>query len=201
MNIDSKRRSALQQKGRMAQVAKQDKKAKETKEKGIDEVVAEEVSSQEPVSEENTVDETEALREKNKELEDKLLRQMAEFDNFRKRTLKEKEEIGAVAKTKCISELLPVLDNFERALQTDCGDADFKKGVEMIFTSLKDTLGKMGVEEIEAEGQPFDPELHYAVSRIEDESLGENIVANVLQKGYKMGEKVIRHAMVAVANP
>ena len=71
----------------------------------------------------------------------------------------------------------------------------------MIFTSLKDTLSKLGVEEIEAEGQVFDPELHYAVSRIEDETLGENIVANVLQKGYRMGEKVIRHAMVAVANP
>ena len=167
----------------------------------MEETVAEETMTEEPASEEKKSDETDALKEKNKELEDKLLRQMAEFDNFRKRTLKEKEEIGAVAKTKCISELLPVLDNFERALQAECGDADFKKGVEMIFTSLKDTLSKMGVEEIEAEGQVFDPELHYAVSRIEDETLGENIVANVLQKGYRMGEKVIRHAMVAVANP
>lgn len=183
-------------------MAKQDKKAKEVKaEKEMEETVAEETMTEEPASEEKKSDETDALKEKNKELEDKLLRQMAEFDNFRKRTLKEKEEIGAVAKTKCISELLPVLDNFERALQAECGDADFKKGVEMIFTSLKDTLSKMGVEEIEAEGQVFDPELHYAVSRIEDETLGENIVANVLQKGYKIGEKVIRHAMVAVANP
>lgn len=180
-------------------MAKQDKKAKAEKE--MEETVAEETMTEEPASEEKKSDETDALKEKNKELEDKLLRQMAEFDNFRKRTLKEKEEIGAVAKTKCISELLPVLDNFERALQAECGDADFKKGVEMIFTSLKDTLSKMGVEEIEAEGQVFDPELHYAVSRIEDETLGENIVANVLQKGYKIGEKVIRHAMVAVANP
>lgn len=167
----------------------------------MEETVAEETMTEEPASEEKKSDEVDALKEKNKELEDKLLRQMAEFDNFRKRTLKEKEEIGAVAKTKCISELLPVLDNFERALQAECGDADFKKGVEMIFTSLKDTLSKLGVEEIEAEGQVFDPELHYAVSRIEDETLGENIVANVLQKGYRMGEKVIRHAMVAVANP
>lgn len=180
-------------------MAKQDKKAKAEKE--MEETVAEETMTEEPASEEKKSDETDALKEKNKELEDKLLRQMAEFDNFRKRTLKEKEEIGAVAKTKCISELLPVLDNFERALQAECGDADFKKGVEMIFTSLKDTLSKMGVEEIEAEGQVFDPELHYAVSRIEDETLGENIVANVLQKGYRIGEKVIRHAMVAVANP
>ena len=185
-------------------MAKQDKKAKEIKEnleQEMEETVAEEGASQEAVSEATDVDETEALKGKNKELEDKLLRQIAEFDNFRKRTLKEKEEIGAVAKTKCISELLPVLDNFERALQAQCADEDFKKGVEMIFQSFKDTLSKMGVEEIKAEGQTFDPELHYAVSRIEDESLGENVVASVLQKGYKIGEKVIRHAMVAVANP
>lgn len=195
-------------------MAKQDKKAteeqknqaKEAEETVIEEnasatAVSEDSSSEKETSEEARADEMETLKQKNKELEDKLLRQMAEFDNFRKRTLKEKEEIGMVAKTKCISELLPVLDNFERALQTECGDADFKKGVEMIFASLKDTLTKMGVEEIEAEGQTFDPELHYAVSRVEDEALGENVVANVLQKGYKMGEKVIRHAMVAVANP
>ncbi len=182
-------------------MAKQDKKAKETKVEEIEETLSEGTTAKESALEEQTADETETLKEKNKELEDKLLRQMAEFDNFRKRTLKEKEEIGAVAKSKCISELLPVLDNFERALQAECGDADFKKGVEMIFTSLKDTLSKMGVEEIEAEGQVFDPELHYAVSRVEDETLGENIVASVMQKGYKMGEKVIRHAMVAVANP
>lgn len=180
-------------------MAKQDKKAKEAKDN--QEKEAEQIILEEPVAEETTADEMEALEQKNKELEDKLLRQMAEFDNFRKRTLKEKEEIGAVAKTKCISELLPVLDNFERALETECVDTDFKKGVEMIFTSLKDTLNKMGVEEIEAEGQTFDPEVHYAVSRIEDENFGENVVANVLQKGYKIGEKVIRHAMVAVANP
>ncbi len=145
-------------------------------------------------------DETEELIKKNAELEDKILRQMAEFDNFRKRTLKEKEEIGTFAKIKCISDLIPVLDNFERALQTESKDPDFKKGVEMIFNSLKETLEKMGVEEIKAEGEPFDPEFHYAVSLVEDENLGKNVVANVMQKGYKLGDKVIRHAMVTVAN-
>ncbi len=161
---------------------------------------AEEVK--EEVIEETTApnEEIDTLKEQNKDLEDKLLRQMAEFDNFRKRTLKEKEEIGVVSKIKCISDLLPVLDNFERALNTESKDADFKKGVEMIFNSLMDTLKKMGVEEIKAEGEPFDPELHYAVSIIEDENLGKNVVANVMQKGYKLGDKVIRHAMVAVAN-
>ncbi len=165
-----------------------DKKKKEVKEE-----VTEEATSA-------PVEEIDALKEQNKDLEDKLLRQMAEFDNFRKRTLKEKEEIGVVSKIKCISDLLPVLDNFERALAFESQDADFKKGVEMIFNSLIDTLQKMGVEEIKAEGEPFDPELHYAVSIIEDENLGKNVVANVMQKGYKLGDKVIRHAMVAVAN-
>jgi len=160
---------------------------------------AEEVK--EDVKEEATPqDEVEVLKEQNKDLEDRLLRQMAEFDNFRKRTLKEKEEIGVISKMKCIGDLLPVLDNFERALGAESKDADFKKGVEMIFSSLVDTLNKMGVEEIKAEGEPFDPGLHYAVSIIEDENLGKNVVANVMQKGYKLGDKVIRHAMVAVAN-
>ncbi|MGI5893779.1 MAG: nucleotide exchange factor GrpE [Candidatus Merdivicinus sp.] len=164
---------------------------------------AAETSEQKEASEqtEPKPDELEELKKANAELSDKILRQMAEFDNFRKRTVREKEEIGAVAKSKCISELLPVLDNFERAMLTDCGDAEFKKGMEMIFKMMKDTLAKLGVEEIEAEGKPFNPELHYAVSTVESEELEPNTVANVLQKGYQLNGKVIRHAMVAVANP
>lgn len=146
-------------------------------------------------------DELSELQKANAELSDKLLRQMAEFDNFRKRTAREKEEIGAVAKSKCIAELLPVLDNFERAMLTECTDAEFKKGMEMIFKSMSDTLKKLGVEEIEAEGKPFNPDLHYAVSTVENEELGANTVASVFQKGYQLNGKVIRHAMVAVANP
>ena len=135
-----------------------------------------------------------------KELEDQLLRKMAEFDNYRRRTTREKEEIGQTARMKCVGELLPVLDNFERAMQVGCTDENFLKGVKMILDNMVAAFTKMGVEEIPAEGQVFDPELHYAVSRVENPDLGANTVAAVMQKGYRMGDKVIRHAMVAVAN-
>ena len=135
------------------------------------------------------------------ELEDQLLRKIAEFDNYRRRTTKEKEEIGLTARVKCIGELLPVLDNFERALAVGSADEGFLKGVQMIFDSMVSTLKKMGVEEIEAAGKVFNPDLHYAVTRVENPELGANTVAAVLQKGYQMSGKIIRHAMVAVANP
>ena len=125
---------------------------------------------------------------------------MAEFDNYRRRTTREKEEIGQTARMKCVGELLPVLDNFERAMQVGCTDENFLKGVKMILDNMVAAFTKMGVEEIPAEGQVFDPELHYAVSRVENPDLGANTVAAVMQKGYRMGDKVIRHAMVAVAN-
>jgi molecular chaperone GrpE len=141
------------------------------------------------------------LETKVQELEDRAVRQLAEFDNFRKRTTKEKEEIGLVAKVKCISELLPVLDNFERAMQAETSDEEFKKGMALIFQNMWETFQKLGVEEIEAQGMPFNPDFHYAVSTVEDESLNSNTVANVLQKGYRIGDRVVRHAMVAVANP
>lgn len=135
------------------------------------------------------------------ELEDQLLRKIAEFDNYRRRTIKEKEEIGLTAKVKCIAELLPVLDNFERALAVGSADESFLQGVRMIFDSMVSTLKKMGVEEIEAVGKVFDPDLHYAVTRVENPELGANTIAAVLQKGYTMSGKIVRHAMVAVANP
>ena len=141
------------------------------------------------------------LQQKIDELNDLLLRQRAEFDNFRKRTQKEKEEIGLTARIQCISDWLPTLDNFERAMQAECADAEFKKGMEMIFHNFQDAFAKMGVAEIEAEGKPFDPALHYAVSTVENEEMEPNTVAAVLQKGYRMGDKVIRHVMVTVANP
>ena len=106
-----------------------------------------------------------------------------------------------MAKSKALTEMLPVLDNFERAMQTACVDEEFKKGMELIFKSLSDALKKQGVEEIPAQGEAFNPDFHYAVTTVEDENLGSNTVAAVLQKGYRMGEKVLRHAMVSVANP
>lgn len=186
-------------------MAKKDKKTDETvlEEETVPDPDGQKEPSAEPVEEQalEKPDELEEFKKANAELSDKILRQMAEFDNFRKRTTREKEEIGIVAKSKCIADLLPVLDNFERAMQTDCADAEFKKGMELIFKSMTDALKKMGVEEIEAEGKPFNPDFHYAVSTVENEELGSNVVASVLQKGYQIGGKVIRHAMVAVANP
>ena len=143
----------------------------------------------------------EELEKKVKDLEDQLLRKIAEFDNYRKRTLKEKDEIGLNARVKCIGDLLPVLDTLERALGIGCSDEEFLRGVQLTHDNMVSILTKMGVEEIKAEGAPFDPELHYAVSRVENPELGENVVAAVMQKGYTLGGKVIRHAMVAVANP
>ena len=143
----------------------------------------------------------EELQQKVQSLEDQLLRKIAEFDNYRKRTTKEKEEIGLTAKVKCIADLLPVLDTLERALGIGCSDEEFLRGVKLTYDNMNSILTKMGVEEIKAEGEPFNPELHYAVSRVENSDLGENVVATVMQKGYTMGGKVIRHAMVAVANP
>ena len=102
---------------------------------------------------------------------------------------------------KCITEFLPVMDNFERALACETQDTEYQKGIEMIYTQLTEMLKKLGVSEIEAEGKPFDPILHNAVSQKEDNNFGENVVCQVFQKGYQLGDKVIRHAMVVVANP
>ena len=150
----------------------------------------------------------EALGEKVKELEKKLAdeeekykRLDAEYYNYRTRSIKEKQEAASEASAKTVEEILSVIDNFERALETETADEAYKKGVELIFRQFKDILGKLGVEEIEAEGKPFDPNFHHAVSQVEDENFGENTVCKVFQKGYKLGSKVIRCAMVSVANP
>lgn len=141
------------------------------------------------------------LNAKNNELNERLLRQMAEFDNYKKRTAKEKDEMGIFTKGICVKEMLGVLDNFERALAVDCKDEDYKKGMEMIFNQLGQVLQKLDVSEIEAYNAPFDPIYHNAINQVEDESFGENTVCQVLQKGYKIGDRVIRHAVVVVANP
>ncbi len=141
------------------------------------------------------------LTEQLNELNDRLLRQAAEYDNFKKRSAKEKTEVYKDATAKCVAELLPFVDNLERALECECSDETFKKGVEMTYQSLEAGFDKLGVSEIEALGKPFDPNLHNAVSQISDDSFGENTVSSVFQKGYTIGDKVIRHAMVVVANP
>ena len=134
-------------------------------------------------------------------VKDQFVRLTAEYDNYRKRTTKEKDNIYQDAKADTIKEFLAVYDNLERAMATE-GDEDspHKKGLEMIFQQVKDILKKLGVTEIEAAGKPFDPEKMNAVMHIDDENLGENVVAQVFQAGFMLGDKVIRHAIVQVAN-
>ena len=134
-------------------------------------------------------------------VKDQFVRLTAEYDNYRKRTTKEKETIYQDAKGDTIKEFLAVYDNLERAAASEGGeDSPHKKGLEMIFQQVKDILKKLGVMEIEAAGKPFDPEKMNAVMHIDDESLGENVVAQVFQAGFMLGDKVIRHAIVQVAN-
>ena len=133
---------------------------------------------------------------------DKYLRLAAEYDNYRKRTAREKEGIYSDAKIDTIKGMLPVYDNLERGLAQfkDEDDDPHKKGLEMIFNQYKEALTKLGVTPIDCVGKEFDPERHNAVMHIEDESLGENTVAEVLQQGFMLGEKVLRFAIVKVAN-
>ena len=140
------------------------------------------------------------LQEAIREQEDKYLRLLAEYDNYRKRSQKEKENAWTSAKADAVKEFLPVFDNLERALKQETADEAYAKGVEMIMTQFRTTLEKLGVTEIPALGLTFDPNLHNAVMHVDDESLGENTVAEVFQTGFQIGDKIIRHAMVKVAN-
>ena len=134
-------------------------------------------------------------------VKDQFVRLTAEYDNYRKRTTKEKDNIYQDAKADTIKAFLDVYDNLERAAAAEGGeDSPHKKGLEMIFQQYKTILEKLGVKEIEAKGQPFDPEKMNAVMHIDDEAFGENEVAQVFQAGFEMGDKVIRYAIVQVAN-
>ena len=132
---------------------------------------------------------------------DKYPRVAAEYDNFRKRSVSERLNAAADAQIKVITEILSVIDNFERAMDAECTDENYKKGIEMIFKQYIGILEKLGVTEIAALGEQFDPNVHHAVNQVEDESFGENTVCQVFQKGYMLDGKVIRCAMVSVANP
>ena len=137
------------------------------------------------------------LEKKLAESEDKYLRMMAEYDNFRKRSAREKDERYADAYRDCIASILPILDNLERASKSDNFEG-VKKGLEMTVKAFDDALSKMGITEIET--KTFDPNLHNAVMHVEDEALGEGEIVEVFQRGYAKGDKVIRYAMVKVAN-
>lgn len=141
--------------------------------------------------------------EKIEELTDQIKRQMAEFDNFRKRTEKEKASMYEIGARDVIEKILPIVDNFERglaAIPEDSKETPFAEGMEKIYRQFMKTLEEMGVTPIEAVGKEFDPNFHNAVMHIEDENLGENIVAQELQKGYMYRDSVVRHSMVQVAN-
>ena len=135
-------------------------------------------------------------------LQDQVLRQMAEFDNFRKRTEKEKEQSFSNGAASVVEKLLPIIDNFERAIASRKEDTDaaYADGVEMIYKQFNTVLEGLGIKAIEAVGKEFDPSLHNAVMHIDDENYGENEVVEELQKGYTYGDTVLRHSMVKVAN-
>ena len=133
-------------------------------------------------------------------LNDKYLRLCAEYDNFRKRSQKEKDSLYADIKAETLKKFLPVYDNLVRALDQSTEDEAYRRGVEMIMTQFNTTLEKLGVTEIESLGQKFDPAFHNAVMHVEDAEKGENEIVEVFQKGFIMGDKVIRFAMVKVAN-
>ena len=151
-------------------------------------------------------DELDMIKNQNKKLQeeldatkDTLLRLRAEYDNYRKRTTKEKEGIYSDAYVDVVKEILPIIDNLERAVAADGSLEDLKKGVEMTMKGCQDAFAKLGIEEIDATGQ-FDPNFHNAVMHVEDENLDKNVIAEVFQKGYKKDDKIIRHTMVKVAN-
>ncbi len=131
---------------------------------------------------------------------DAHLRLAAEYDNFRKRNTKEKELLYTLGKAEAVEKLLPVYDNLERALNQPTADEAYKKGVELTLTELVKIFGTLGVEIYGAAGETFDPNLHNAVMHIDDEAFGENTITQVFQKGFKLGEKIVRFAMVQVAN-
>ena len=183
----------------------------EVKEPPIPQSTAEEIEAEEIKTEEAKAEETKAEAPKPQEpkldpaaeyaaLNDKYLRICAEYDNFRKRSQKEKDSLYADIKAETLKKFLPVYDNLVRALDQSTEDEAYRRGVEMIMTQFNTTMEKLGVTEIESLGQKFDPAFHNAVMHVEDAEKGENEIVEVFQKGFIMGDKVIRFAMVKVAN-
>ena len=170
------------------------------------ETEAEEVKTEAPKAEETKSEEPKAEDPKPDPvaeyaaLNDKYLRLCAEYDNFRKRSQKEKDSLYADIKAETLKKFLPVYDNLVRALDQSTEDEAYRRGVEMIMNQFNTTMEKLGVTEIESLGQKFDPAFHNAVMHVEDEEKGENEIVEVFQKGFLMGDKVIRFAMVKVAN-
>jgi len=174
--------------------------APQTETEEIKEEIVEETKAEETKAEEISEDPAVKLEGEMAVLNDKYLRVCAEYDNFRRRSQKEKENIYGEIKAESVKKFLPVYDNLERALNQPTSDEAYRKGVEMIMNQFISTLENLGVKPIECMGQQFDPAFHNAVMHVDDEEKGENEIVEVFQKGFIMGEKVIRFAMVKVAN-
>ena len=188
----------------LEEVIEEDNKSEEAQ--NNNEEVLEETQETEEIKVEDEVDmlrkskdEIKKLNNEIEALKERLLRVTAEYDNYRKRTAKEKEGIYTDACYDILKEILPVADNLERAAQAEGNFEDLKKGIEMTIKGLNQTFEKLGVEEIDA-SKEFDPNMHQAVMHVEDENLDKNQIAEVFMKGYKRGDKVIRHSVVKVAN-
>lgn len=182
-------------------MSKKEKKEKELKDAVQEEVTAEPeiaTETEEAQTEAEVISETDPKDAEIADLKDKLLRNMAEFDNYRKRTAKERLDVAADVTAKNLTEFLPVIDNLERALATECSDPNYKKGIELIYESFLTALTNMGVEAIVSDGEQFNPAYHQAVQQVEDDSKEPGTVATTFMKGYKIGEKVLRFAMVTV---
>ena len=177
-------------------MSKKENTAPEQQEVQQEAASAEEVKTEQPA--EKT--ELEKLQDDFAALNDKYLRLMAEYDNFRKRSQREREAIYPEATAAAAAAFLPVADNFERALAAECADAEYKKGTELVFQSLKDSFAKLNVETFGEPGDKFDPNCHNAVVHVDDENIEVETVVEVFQKGYRRGDRIIRHAMVKVAN-
>ena len=182
----------------MAKKDKEPQNPEEVKETQEPETAA--VPETEPAPEAAPEAEKNPWEEKFNQEHDAHLRLAAEYDNFRKRTVKEKEASYGNGKSDAVLKMLPVYDNLERALKQETQDAAYKKGVELTMTELIKIFTGLGVEIFGEPGDAFDPQLHNAVMHTEDESLGENVVSQVFQKGFKLGDKIVRFAMVQVAN-
>lgn len=180
---------------------REEETAVETAAEEIEETAAEteDAAPEEAAHAETAADDS--LQARYDDLNDRFLRMAAEYENFRKRSQRERESVHSDAVAFAVKALLPTVDNLERALKAETADAEYKKGVEMTFQQLLEAFKGLGVAPIEAApGAAFDPNLHDAVMHIEDEAFGENQIAEVFQQGFAIGDKVIRHAMVKVAN-
>jgi molecular chaperone GrpE len=174
--------------------------ATEDIEENVETKTTEEETTEEESSEDTKKDKKDKKDLKIEELTDRVTRQMAEFENFRKRTEKEKSSMYAAGAKDTIEKILPIVDNFERALACDSSDEAFKDGMDKIYRMMLKNLEEMGVVPIDAKGKPFDPNFHNAVMHIDDDSFGENEVVEELQKGYMYKDTILRHSMVKVAN-